>query len=81
MISEIRPIVQQDLGIGRQLVKQVEELLAAKQKRVLIVETSSGENFVSTRNFYQKLGYTKEACIREFWKAGEDKVVYWKKLT
>ncbi len=81
MISEIRPIVQQDLGIGRQLVKQVEELLAAKQKRVLIVETSSGENFVSTRNFYQKLGYTKEASIREFWKAGEDKVVYWKKLT
>jgi len=71
----------QGLGIGQQLVKQVEELLAAKQKRVLIVETSSGENFVSTRKFYQKLGYTKEASIREFWKAGEDKVVYWKKLT
>jgi ribosomal protein S18 acetylase RimI-like enzyme len=46
----------------------------------LIVDTSSLPEFESTRNFYRKNGYTEEARIREFWKAGDDKIIYRKSL-
>jgi ribosomal protein S18 acetylase RimI-like enzyme len=31
-------------------------------------------------NFYKKIGYTQEAVIRDFWKDGEDKIVFRKKF-
>ncbi|MBK6785246.1 MAG: hypothetical protein IPG79_16975 [Saprospiraceae bacterium] len=46
----------------------------------MIVDTSGTDDFRLTRNFYEKLGYNKEAVIRDFWKEGDDKVIYWKKL-
>ena len=41
---------------------------------------SGAPEFELTRKFYEQLGYTKEAVIREFWQKGEDKVIFWKKL-
>ena len=67
-------------GIASRLMKYIEELLKRKDGRILIVETSSDIAQVSARNFYQKLGYNQEAVIRDFWKEGEDKVIFWKKL-
>ena len=67
-------------GIGGQMISYLEDQLKKKGHRVLIVETSSGDDFSLTRKFYENLGYQKEAVIRDFWSEGEDKVVYWKKL-
>ena len=67
-------------GIGRQLMDYLEDQLKKKGQRILIVETSGGEDFLLTRKFYEKLGYQKEAVISDFWSEGEHKVVYWKKL-
>jgi len=75
--------VQSDLqgnGIGRDMITYLENKLKAHGHRILIVETSSGTDMALTRKFYEKLGYTKEAVIRDFWSEGEDKIVYWKKL-
>lgn len=47
----------------------------------MIVETSALPEFELTRKFYDKLNYKREAVIREFYQKGEDKVVFWKKLT
>ncbi len=72
---------QQGKGLGGALVKAAETRLKTAGQRILIVETSGTDDFESTRRFYEKRGYNKEAVIRDFWKEGDDKVIYWKKLT
>ena len=44
------------------------------------VETSGTNEFTRTRNFYQLLGYENEARIRDYYDAGDDKVVFRKSL-
>ena len=66
--------------IGRKMMGYIEQLLREKSNRVLIVETSSDSQYELTRAFYEKLNYRKETTIQDFWKEGEHKVIYWKKL-
>lgn len=70
----------QGKGIGQAMMAYLEEKLRNNGHRVLIVETSGTEAFELTRKFYTQMGYSKEAVIRDFWKEGDDKVVFWKKL-
>lgn len=71
---------QQGHGIGQALMRDAEVTLATHGQRVLLVETSGLPEFERTRDFYQRLGYTHEARIRDYYAAGEDKIVYWKAL-
>ena len=70
----------QGKGVGRKMMDYIEQLLKERTKRVLIAETSSDSQYTLTREFYEKLNYRKEATIQDFWKEGEDKIIYWKKL-
>ena len=75
--------VQNDLqgkGVGKKMMTFIEDYLRNQGGRILIVDTSSTPEFNLTREFYLKIGYTKEATIRDFWKEGDDKVIFWKKL-
>jgi ribosomal protein S18 acetylase RimI-like enzyme len=54
--------------------------LTARGERLLLVETSGLASFERTRAFYRKCGYNEEARIRDFYKAGDDKIVYRKGL-
>ena len=67
-------------GIGGELMTHLERLLENKGVRILLVETSGLPEYELTRKFYDKYSYTREAVIRDFYKQGEDKVVFWKKL-
>jgi GNAT superfamily N-acetyltransferase len=71
----------QGIGIGAQLMSYLEALLKANGERILLVETSGLPEFEQTRKFYKKCSYNREAVIRDFYQEGEDKVVFWKKLT
>jgi ribosomal protein S18 acetylase RimI-like enzyme len=71
----------QGKGIGQEMMGYIEQLLKARSYRVLIVETSGSAEFELTRKFYLNLGYTLEATIRDFWQEGEDKLIFWKKLS
>jgi ribosomal protein S18 acetylase RimI-like enzyme len=71
---------RQGQGRGTALLRHVEEVLTASGGRVLIVETSGLGSFEQTRAFYRKNGYDEEARIRDYYKAGDDKIVFRKAL-
>jgi ribosomal protein S18 acetylase RimI-like enzyme len=71
---------RQGKGLGAILVGHIERMLAKQGHRVLLVETSGLEEYELTRKFYDKCGYHREAVIRDFYREGEDKIVFWKKL-
>ena len=70
-------------GTGSALVAWVEANLRTRGTdiaKLLLIETSSVDSFEPTRTFYRKQGYVEEARIREYYGAGDDKVVFWKSL-
>jgi len=71
---------RQRQGRGAALVRHVEEVLAARGARLLLVETSGVPEFEPTRDFYRRCGYEEEARIRDFYRDGEDKIVFRKPL-
>ncbi len=71
---------QQRQGVGAAMIHYIERHLAEKGHRVLLVETSGLPEFEKTRAFYLKCHYDQEARIRDFYDAGEDKVVFRKSL-
>ncbi len=76
----VRPDLQGQ-GRGAALLRHVEKTLKERGERVLLVETSGTDALERTRMFYLKNGYDEEARIREFYRVGDDKVIYRKALT
>ncbi len=72
---------RQGRGDGSLLLRHVEERLAREGQRVLLVETSGLPEFARTRRFYARHNYDEEARIRDFYQAGEDKIVFRKALS
>ena len=79
LLLAVHPKVQGQ-GFGTALMRHIEGMLTERGARVLLVETSGLGAFKPTRQFYGKIGYKKEACIRDFYDAGDDKIVFRKAL-
>lgn len=75
----VRPDLQGQ-GRGAALLHHVERTLTERGERVLLVETSGTDALERTRAFYRKHGFDEEARIREYYRAGDDKVIYRKAL-
>ncbi|MCJ8280082.1 MAG: GNAT family N-acetyltransferase [Rivularia sp. ALOHA_DT_140] len=70
----------QGKGYGSTIINHVEKTLTENGDRLLLVETSGLPNFEMTRKFYRKQGYEEEARIRDYYKAGDDKIIFRKAL-
>ena len=64
------------LGTGKALMRATESEVRKRGGRLIIVETSGMDTYESTRVFYQGVGYQQEALIRDFYKPGDDLVIY-----
>ncbi|MBW4481185.1 MAG: GNAT family N-acetyltransferase [Tildeniella torsiva UHER 1998/13D] len=71
---------RQGQGRGTALLRHVEQTLAARGGRMLIVETLGSPEFKRVRVFYANCGYQEEGRIRDFYAAGYDKVTFRKVL-
>lgn len=66
----------QGQGYGRRLLEAVEGRIRGLGGRKLLIETSSQESYAGTIRFYERSGYELAARIRDFYKVGDDKLVF-----
>jgi len=67
---------EQGRGRGKELVRWLEGEVGRHRGRVIIIETSSQPKYHGTRQFYIDLGYKEVARVPEFYRAGDDRVIY-----
>ena len=67
-------------GVGSQLLASTEDRLRQQNGRMIIIETSSSPEYDLTRRFYEKNGYILAERIKDFFKEGEDRVTFIKRL-
>lgn len=67
-------------GVGRALMDACERAIAAAGGRLVVVETSSREDYGPTRAFYQAIDYQAAARIPGFYAARDDLIVYTKRV-
>lgn len=65
----------QRAGAGSTLMEEVERRLRDARARLLVIETSSREDYAPTRAFYRKRGYDEAARLRDFYAPGDDRVI------
>ncbi len=70
----------QGKGLGRALLGHVERDVVARGGRMLLIETSSQETYARTVDFYVRNGYAQEARVRDFYRPGDDKLIFRKEL-
>lgn len=68
-------------GAGRAIMAEVERRVRAAGGRLLLVETASKPSYDGTRAFYERLGYREAARVRDFYRPGDDKVIYEKRFS
>ena len=71
----------QGAGGGSTLLEEVERRLRQREARLLVVETSSRDDYAPTRRFYEARGYYASARLRDFYAPGDHRVVYTKRLS
>jgi ribosomal protein S18 acetylase RimI-like enzyme len=66
--------------IGRYLIRAVEQAVREIGGRMLLIETASKVEYQPTRAFYERVGYQEIARIPDFYRIGDDKIIYRKKF-
>jgi ribosomal protein S18 acetylase RimI-like enzyme len=65
-------------GIGKGLLNHAESLIRQRGGRLIVAETSSQPKYENTRKFYVSANYEELARIKDYYKIGDDLVVYGK---
>lgn len=65
-------------GIGKKLLKHAETNVISQGGRLIIAETSSQPKYENTRKFYLNNDYHELARIQDYYKVGDDLVVFGK---
>jgi ribosomal protein S18 acetylase RimI-like enzyme len=68
-------------GVGKKLMKFTEEETVRRGGKMLLIETSSQETYGGTIQFYVRTGYELVGKIPEYYKPGDDKLIFAKRLT
>lgn len=62
--------------VGKTIMNHLENMLARENARMIIAETSSQPKYDKARLFYERLGFMEAARIRDFYRVGDDKIIY-----
>jgi len=67
-------------GVGRALMESTEDYLRDAGGRLVVVETSGTPAYAPTRRFYERLGYEGHLSAPDYYRPGDDLIVYTKHL-
>ncbi len=67
-------------GVGKILLDHVENSIKKENGRLIIVETSSTKEYGPARAFYRRNKYDELARIKDYYRVGDDLVIYGKYL-
>ncbi len=67
-------------GVGRRLLARMEAELGSQGPAKVYVDTSSTPGYDRARSFYEKNGYRVACVLQDFYRDGDDKVIYLKEL-
>lgn len=68
--------VRRNGGLGKKLVAATVAAVREQNGRLLFAETSGTAHYAATRAFYDRSGFTAEAVLKDFYRPGDDKVIY-----
>ncbi len=68
--------VQGRHGIGTMLLAEMEKRLRSSQAVHVYIDTSSTDGYLPARKFYEKNGYEVAAHLKDFYRDGDDKIIY-----
>lgn len=75
-----KPTIQQR-GVGKQLLAHTEEWVRSQKGRLIVAETSSTEKYDKARKFYLAERFQEAARIKDYYKIGDDLVIFTKYLS
>jgi D-alanine-D-alanine ligase len=68
-------------GVGKKLMAFAEHDIVHRGGRLAVVETSGRDSYLPTQRFYERIGYTLAARLKDFYAPDDDKTVYLKTLS
>ncbi|MDO9540694.1 MAG: GNAT family N-acetyltransferase [Kiritimatiellia bacterium] len=68
----------QKQGLGQALFNWLEKVAVERKTRLILIETSSSAPYAATRRFYERMGYPETARVRDFYRPGDDRIIYCK---
>lgn len=68
----------QGKGVGKALFEFTCKEVQKQGGKLIVIETSSQAQYEKTRRFYEKVGCQLEATIKDFYRVGDDKLIYTK---
>jgi ribosomal protein S18 acetylase RimI-like enzyme len=63
-------------GLALELMARTAAVIGRKQGRFVFAETSSTAPYAPARGFYPKAGFEEAAVFKNFYREGDDKVIY-----
>ncbi len=63
-------------GIGQMLADAMEKIITDQRGRQVHIDTSSLPTYQPACRFYEKVGFTLAARLKDFYREGDDKLIY-----
>ena len=68
-------------GYGQRLLAAAETEVLRRRGRLLLIETASQAAYAPTIRFYERAGYTLVSRIEDYYRVGDDKLVFEKRFS
>jgi Acetyltransferases len=66
----------QGKGIGKKLINEAFKEIKELKGNKLILHTAGRSQYIPTHKFYESIGFTEEARIKDYYAIGDDGIIY-----